>query len=152
MTPQLSDQDLMLLDRYLDGELSPAQATSCNARLAAEPALRAGLQARADLRRPFRVGVGDGFVPRPGFAGRVLASARRLPVDAGGEAAAGAVHLCKRILLIAAAVFAAAMLWQSGVFTGGADPSLQAAPDEAQRIVDDLDARVRERAAGAARK
>jgi hypothetical protein len=59
------------------------------------------------------------------------------------------VRLCKRILLVAAAVFAAAMLWQGAVTFSGGSSSLQAAPDEAQRIVDDLDARIRERATNA---
>lgn len=154
MSALLKDQDLMLLDRYLDGELSPEQRAICAARLAAEPALRAGLEERTQLRRAFRADGGGGgrFVPRPGFADRVLAATHRLPVEVAADSASNVVKLCQRILLVAAAVFAAAMLWQSGMFTDGGDSSLQAAPDEVQQIVDDLDAKIRERAAAAGRK
>ena len=63
-----------------------------------------------------------------------------------------AMEAGKSILLVAAAVFAAALLWQGAMSWGRGPESLQAAPDEAQRIVDDLDAKIRERDTGSGRK
>lgn len=151
MTSPLPDQDLRLLDRYLDDALEGPALDALRQRLAAEPALRAGLQQRADLRRATKAAASAQFTPRIGFAGRVVAASRRLP-EPGREVGDEIVNLCKRILLIAAAVFAAALLWHGATtWNGGAD-SLQAAPDEAQRIVDDLDARIRARATGPEKK
>lgn len=154
MTKSLSNPDLMLLDRFLDGELAPEARAALQQRLLAEPALRDGLAERTQLRTAFRAeaDAGPGFRPRAGFADRVLQASRRLPVETGTDGEASIVRLCRRILLVAAAVFAAAMLWQSGLFGTGGEGSLQAAPDEAQRIVDDLDARIRDRAETGARK
>lgn len=154
MTKTLSDQDLILLDRFLDGELAPEARAALQQRLLAEPSLRDGLSERTQLRAGFRADLdsGPGFRPRPGFADRVLQASHRLPVETGTDGEVSIVRFCRRILLVAAAVFAAAMLWQSGLFGTGGEGSLQAAPDEAQRIVDDLDARIRDRAEAGARK
>jgi anti-sigma factor RsiW len=148
MTAPLADRDLQLLDRYVDGALEGPALDALRARLAAEPALRAGLQQRNELRRTVRASADVAFSPRAGFADRVLAASRRLP-EPEQEAGVEMVRLCKRILWVAAAVFAAAMLWQGAMTFSGGSSSLQAAPDEAQRIVDDLDARIRERATNA---
>jgi anti-sigma factor RsiW len=148
MTAPLADRDLQLLDRYVDGALEGPALDALRARLASEPALRAGLQHRNELRRTVRASAEVAFSPRAGFADRVLAASRRLP-EPEQEAGVEMVRLCKRILLVAAAVFAAAMLWQGAMTFSGGSSSLQAAPDEAQRIVDDLDARIRERATNA---
>lgn len=152
MSTSPTTQDLILLDRFLDGELSDEQRAALQQRLLAEPALRSGLEERTRLRSAFAADAGPGFRPRSGFADRVLAASRRLPVESSGEGEAAVVQFCRRILLVAAAVFAAAMLWQSGMFGSGGEGSLQAAPDEAQRIVDELDARIRDRAEPGARR
>lgn len=151
MSAELPDRDLQLIDRYLDGALPDDAVAALRARLVAEPRLRSGLQQRTELRRAVRAGSEVSFAPRAGFADRVLAASRRLPEP---EVADGAdlVRLCKRILLVAAAMFAAALLWQGAMSLGRSPESLQAAPDEAQRIVDDLDAKIRERDAGSGRK
>lgn len=151
MTSPLPDKDLVLLDRYLDEALDGPALDALRERLAAEPALRAGLQERVSLRRATKAAAAVQFSPRAGFAGRVVAASRRLP-EPGPEVGDEIVTLCKRILLIAAAVFFAALLWHGATtWNGGAD-SLQAAPDEAQKIVDDLDAKIRARAAGPEKK
>jgi len=151
MTAELPDRDLQLIDRYLDGDLQGDALDALRARLVAEPRLRTGLQQRSELQRAVRASAETSFAPRAGFADRVLAASRRLPEP---EVADGAdlVRLCKSILLVAAAVFAAALLWQGAMSWGRGPESLQAAPDEAQRIVDDLDAKIRERDTGSGRK
>lgn len=137
-------RDLLLLDRFLDGALSADELAVCRRRLEAEPALRQALQQRTRLRAGFDAGREQVFAPRAGFAEGVVAAARRLPV-AGDEVAAvgAAVRTCRRMLLVAAAVAAAAVLWQSGLFRDRGDGTLRAAPDEASRILDALDAEVR---------
>ncbi len=151
MISQLPDKDLLLLDRYLDEELAGVVLDALRQRLAAEPALRAGLQQRMDLRRATEAAAAVHFTPRAGFADRVVLASRRLP-EPGLEVGDDVVKLCKRILLIAAAVFVAALLWHGATTWNAGAASLQAAPDEAQRIVDDLDAKIRERAAGSEKK
>lgn len=151
MSSPLSDQDLRLLDRYLDEALEGSALDSLRQRLAAEPALRAGLQQRMDLRRATKAAASLQFSPRAGFADRVVASSRRLP-ESGPEVGDEIVKLCKRILWIAAAVFAAALFWHGATTWNGGAESLQAAPDEAQQIVDELDAKIRARAAGSEKK
>jgi len=144
MTRAPSNQDLLLLDRFLDGAMSEAEMADCRSRLEAEPRLRAALQDRQRLRRGFAAGRDAVVTPRPGFAASVVAATRRLPVGTGDEQTGVVVRFCRRALLAAAALVAAALLWQSGVFHDRGDGTLQAAPDEAQRIIDALDARIRE--------
>jgi hypothetical protein len=151
MSSPLSDQDLRLLDRYLDEALEGPALDSIRQRFAAEPALRAGLQQRMELRRATKAAAATQFAPRAGFADRVVAASRRLPEPAP-EVGEELVKLCKRILLVAAAVFAAALLWHGATTWIGDAESLQAAPDEAKQIVDDLDAKIRARAGGAQKK
>lgn len=151
MTSPLPDKDLVLLDRYLDEALEGPALEALLQRLAAEPALRSGLQQRMGLRRATKAAAAVQFSPRAGFADRVVAASRRLP-ESGPEVGDEIVMLCKRILLIAAAVFFAALLWHGAMTWGGGAESLQAAPDEAQKIVDDLDAKIRARAAGPEKK
>lgn len=151
MSSPLSDQDLRLLDRYLDEAIEGPALDSIRRRLAAEPALRSGLQQRMDLRRATTAAAALQFSPRAGFAERVVAASRRLP-EPGPEVGDEIVRLCKRILWIAAAVFVAALLWHGATTWNGGAESLQAAPDEAQQIVDELDAKIRARAAGSDKK
>ena len=52
------------------------------------------------------------------------------------------VALCRRILLAAAIVCAASLLWHSGLFAGRGDGTLEAAPDEVAEVIKALDARI----------
>ncbi len=149
MSASVSDQDLMLLDRYLDGELADEARAACKERLAREPLLQRALGERMRLRAAFQPAPAT-FAARPGFADRIASAARRQPSP--DASAPQVVRLCKRLLLCAAAVVAAALLWQSGLLSAAGPGSLQAAPDAAQKIIDDLDARIRERAAEGDRK
>jgi hypothetical protein len=141
----LANHDLQMLDRFLDGAMSADEQAACRRRLEAEPELRAGLQLRKGLRRGFAAGRAAAFAPRPGFAEGVVAAARRLPAARADESVAATVRICRRLLLVAAALVAAALLWQSGLFRERGDGTLQAAPAEAQRIIDALDAKIHAR-------
>jgi hypothetical protein len=54
------------------------------------------------------------------------------------------VHWCRRILLVAAALFLVAAVWRSGLLPGQKPDSLQAAPDVLQLEMQRLDARIRD--------
>jgi anti-sigma factor RsiW len=138
MNPVIPDRDERLLDRFLDGVLHGAELAACRARLEQEPALRAALQARQRLRAGFRAGREHAFAPPAGFAANVLAEARRLP-EIDRTDGADMMRICRRLLLVAAALFAASLIWHSGLLRRSDDGSLQAAPGEVQRIIDDLD-------------
>lgn len=141
MTADLPRQDLLLVDRYLDGALSPDEMVAVKRRFEADPGLRAMLRDRQALRRGFAAGRGDVVAAPSGFAAQVVAAARRLPV-VDIEVAAAATVLCRRVMFAAAALLLAALLWQSGLFAGNGDGTLQAAPDEAQQVIDELDAAI----------
>src|SRR5262245_40150016 len=138
MNPVIPDRDERLLDRFLDGVLQGAELAACRARLEQEPSLRAALQARQRLRAGFRAGREQSFAPPAGFAANVLADARHLP-EIDRTDGADMMRICRRLLLVAAALFAASLIWHSGLLRRSDDGSLQAAPGEVQRIIDDLD-------------
>jgi hypothetical protein len=146
MSSGLNREDVRMLDRFLDDALADAELAACRRRLEAEPELYRGLQQRARLRRGFHADRDTAFAPPPRFAAAVVDAARRLPAVAEPDTAA-TVRACRRLLLAAAAVMAAALIWQSGLFRDRGDGTLQAAPDEAQRIIDALDAEISARAA-----
>jgi anti-sigma factor RsiW len=69
----ISRQDELLLNAYLDGELDAMEADSFERRLASEPGLAAGIEARRTLRAALRAGLADD-VPSPDLRRRILAS------------------------------------------------------------------------------
>lgn len=146
---RIPKKDLLLLDRFLDGALVGDELQSCRQRLERELALRKALQERKAMRRGFEVGRSAAHEPSAGFAANVVAAARRLPVvvDDEGESSA-AVVMCRRLLIAAAVVVAATVLWHSELFHEGDDGTLQASPDEIQRTIDELDARIGRDAGG----
>jgi hypothetical protein len=146
MSSEPNRHDVRLIDRFLDGAMSDVELAACRRRLEAEPALSRCLQQRARLRAGFHADRDAGPAPPAAFADRVVAAARRLPAVAEPDEGA-TIRVCRRILLAAAAVVAAALLWQSGLFRDRNDGTLQAAPDEAQRIIDALDAQISARGA-----
>lgn len=150
MNSDLSRPDLLLIDRYLDGALRADELTAARIRLEAEPALRIGLQERMQLRRGFEAGRGAVYGAPDGFAAGVVAAARRLPI--AEDAVETVSRLCRRIVFAAAAIVLAAVLWQSGLFHERGNGTLQAAPDEAARIIDALDAKIHARPVDGARK
>lgn len=139
-------QDLLLLDRFLDGALAESEAQACRRRLEGEPALRRTLQQRQALRRGFAAGRAEAFAPPAAFAASVLAAARRLPAPADRDSSRDIATLCRRILVVAAAVITAAVLWQSGLLRGAGDGTLQAAPGEVRQVLEELDAGIRAQA------
>jgi len=65
-------QDELLLNAYLDGELDAIEAVQFETRLATEPALAAGIEARRSLKAALRTGL-DEDVPSPALRRRILA-------------------------------------------------------------------------------
>lgn len=139
MNQPVSRDDERLLDRFLDDALSAEALSACRRRLEQEPQLRAALQQRQSLRQGFRAARGQTFAAPASFAGNVVAAARRLPVDRSEDP--DLMVLCRRLLVAAAAILVVAALWSSGLFRSGGSGDLQAAPDEVQRLIQELDAK-----------
>jgi anti-sigma factor RsiW len=143
----LPQRDELLLQRYLDDRLDPAQRAAFDARLAAEPALQRAAAAAQALRLGFAAarGAGPGHAtgPSAGFTAGVLAAARQLPSRPQlerADLAAGAASFCRKLLLAAAIVAGLGALWQSGIVSRSATPHLQAAPSiEVEREIERLD-------------
>ncbi len=141
---KLSHQDELLLQRHLDGELDAAASAALRARLAAEPELAKGLDEARALRTGFLVGRATAMRPSASFTGKVLAAARQLPSRREleqADVAERAMRVCRRILLAAALLAGVGLLWQFGAARSGGSGQLQAVPDEAQRVIDELDAK-----------
>lgn len=142
---KLSHHDELLLQRHLDGELEPTAAAAFQARLAAEPDLAAAAAAARGLRSGFAAARAGAARPSAGFTAGVLAATRRLPSRQQleqADVAAGAVAFCRRLLLAAAVLAGLGLAWQAGL-VGGAEPvTLQAAPGDVQRVIEELDARL----------
>jgi len=139
------DRDERLLQRYLDGELPADDAGEFGKRLMAEPAMRERLRDAEALRAGFRAakaGSRDAIQAPAGFTAKVVAATRSLPSRQQLEQVdllQHAVRLCRRVLLAAALVAGAGLLWHVGLFDGGRDDTLQAAPDEIQHEMERLD-------------
>jgi anti-sigma factor RsiW len=139
----LPERDRMLLQRHLDGELDGAASTAFAARLAAEPSLARAAAAERALRGVLATARGDVRRAPPSFAANVVAAARRLPTRQQleqADVAAGAVSLCRRLLLAAAIVAGLGLVWHSGLVHLGQPQPLQAAPGDVKREMDRLDA------------
>lgn len=149
------DARALELQRYVDGELDPASRTAFEARLRAEPELRAECEALRGL-RAMLTRAAQGAAPKlsPGFRDRVLAKALvtrdepavDLPAAGAGELAA--VHAltqrCVRRAAIAAAVIAVlSLVVLSGILRRPDCGRLEASEADVQRAMADLDARMR---------
>ena len=86
----LSQDDELLLNAYLDGELDPLEARSFEARLASEPALAGEIEAYRLLRSALRSDLAED-VPSPGLKRRIMSSPALRPprhIPAWGSLAA----------------------------------------------------------------
>ena len=72
----VSEQDELLLNAYVDGELDPMEAVRFEQRLGAEPALSAQVEARRALRNALGSDLGED-VPSPDLRRRVMAKLSR---------------------------------------------------------------------------
>jgi anti-sigma factor RsiW len=68
----LSEQDELLLNAYLDGELGPIEAARFDQRLAEDPSLASEVAARRALREDLRAGLAED-VPSAALQRRVMA-------------------------------------------------------------------------------
>lgn len=144
----LSNRDELLVQRHLDGELSPTDAAAFAVRLDAEPTLREGLALARALRGAF-VAAREGAVrPRAGFKAAVLGAVRKLPTRLQLEQADVAdrtMSLCRRLLLAAMLLGGIGFAVGAGLFGGAEANTMQASPGEIQRELDRLEAVVRSR-------
>lgn len=137
--------DQLMIQRYVDGELSGAAAADFAARLLREPALRKEV---AELEQiAHRVSEDEPMAPPADFILRVLNATRRLPGRDELEqqdVAADAVRLCVRALMAAALVLGLGFAWHAGLIYSGRAGTLEAAPAEIEREMDRLDQLVME--------
>jgi hypothetical protein len=140
----LPRHDRMLLQRHLDGELEGPANAAFAARVAAEPELAQAAAVERELRAGLAAaGRVRTMRPSPSFTANVLAAARRLPsrqLLEQQDVAAGAISLCRRLLLAAAILAGLGLVWHSGLVRGAQPESLQATPGDIVREIERLDA------------
>jgi anti-sigma factor RsiW len=145
------DARALELQRYVDGELDPASRTAFEARLRAEPELRAECEALRGL-RAMLTRAAQGAAPKlsPGFRDRVLAKALvtrdepAVDLPAAGAAVHSLTQRCVRRAAIAAAVIAVlSLVVLSGILRRPDCGRLEASEADVQRAMADLDARMR---------
>ncbi len=146
---RLESADQLLLQRFVDGELPPAERAAFEQRLQAEPALAEARTGLAGLRAAFAAGrdrTGWRGPAPAGFTGGVLAAVRADALGARSRAQQGdddTIRLCRRILLIAAAVAVAALLLHTWSRTFRTPAELLADPVTSEREIERLDALIR---------
>jgi len=120
--------DLLQVQRYVDGELSPGGCAAFEARLGEEPSLLAAVEAAREQRRLFQDDPAGQVPPKPlGIADTVMDQVRRLPRReelmqlVEGEELADVVATTGRrwliaaaVLLVAAVLFGARLIQPSG--------------------------------------
>ena len=133
------------LQRYIDGELPAEDAAAFAARMLQDAGLRERVEAAEALRGGFAAADGCAAVGAPaGLTANVLAEVRRLPSRdqlRQIDVAAGAVQLCRRLLLAAAVLLGVGFAVYVGLFDGQGSRTLEAAPEqEIERQMERLDA------------
>jgi len=134
-------QEERTIQRYVDGELSEADAAAFAARLLRDPALRERVSALESLRAHISTPTAAA-APPSGFCAGVLAAVRRLPERAQleqAEVAASAVRLCARVLIAAGLVFGLGLAWHAGLLDRRGSATLEAAPAAVERELERLD-------------
>lgn len=141
------------LQRYLDGELSPEDAAAFAASMLQDAELRERVELGERLREGFAAAVAA--EPRSaapaGFTAGVLSEVRRLPSREQLQQAdltAGAVQLCRRILLAAIVLLGVGVAVHAGLFDLGQQKTVEAAPDEIEAEMQRLDQQILERMNG----
>ena len=135
--------DDRVLQRYLDGELSAGHAAFVERRLSADAELRARCAEQRSIVQLLGAARGVDRRAPAGFTAAVVAAARRLPDRQQLERAdltANMVRLCRRLLMAAALVAGAGLLWRTGLLDAGHAGTVQAAPDEVRREIERMDA------------
>jgi|GEM_PF-2712366 len=137
MSPSRDD---LLIQRYVDGELSDADEAVFAARLLREPALRKQVD---DLERlSSRIVAAPPLSATAGFTADVLVRARRLPARDELEQmdfTSGAARLCLRLFLAAALIFGFGVAWHAGLVVSERASTLEAAPATIEHEMDRLD-------------
>ena len=139
---KLDAADALLLQRYLDQEMSIEDTVAFRRRLVAEPALREAAAEHAAIAEGFAAARQDVRRAPAGFAAAVLAEVRQLPARVQLEAAestAVVLRICRRVLIAAAILCALGLALRSGLFDAGLGEQLHAAPDEVQAEMQRLD-------------
>ena len=146
---KLSQCDLLLLQRHLDGELDAAATAAFATRLAAEPALQRAADEAQSVRGALAMaGAGRSMRPPTSFTSNLLVAARQLPTRQQleqADVAAAAIGLCRRILLAAAILAGVGLAWHAGFVNGEQPTIMQANPADVQHEVDRLDALLQSR-------
>jgi len=141
---QLSSADQRLLQRFHDREMGAEESVAFRRRLENEPDLRRGLAALEKLSGGFVAGREPAFAAPAGFTAGLLAEVRQLPGRIAlqeAELSAGALTLCRRVLLVATILFGLGLCWQAGLFDVEGATTLEATPvDEVEREMKRLDA------------
>jgi hypothetical protein len=150
----VKSEDLRMLHRMADGELhdlAPGELAAFERRLLAEPALTEAMEQLRSLRSMFTAGRrAPSPVPPIGFTDGVLAAVRQQAL-AGAATSGGrtggapdrTVWTCRRILLLAAAITAIALLLHTWILTSREPEHLQAVPTEMKKEMDRLDELIR---------
>ncbi|MCK5945367.1 MAG: hypothetical protein KAI24_25480 [Planctomycetes bacterium] len=134
-------RDDLMIQRYVDGELSDADAAAFAARMLREPLLRERVEELQRFAGAFAAAPGDLRAPA-GFTAGVLDEVRRLPAREELEQldlTTGAVKLCVRVLLAAALVLGLGLAWHAGLLDGNRADTVEAAPDAIEQEMDRLD-------------
>ncbi len=146
MTRQPSQREALLLQRLMDGQLDGSDRRAAEAQVASDPVLQARLQQDQQVRGFFAAARRERLAAPAGFAGEVAAAVVRQGLVPGMDLRAEREieQYCRRLLVAAAVVVAGAALWASGLFGGGADKRLEAAPDAVLRAMQQLDAGIQD--------
>ena len=138
---KLSSTDRTLLNRYVDGEMTVAECTEFEQRLARDTDLRSAEAVAREQSRLIRgVDVGPGRAPH-GFSKTVLDAVRRMPSrddlvrETADEATVASVAIFARRLTVAAAVlFAIATLFGLRVLVEGDTGIIMAEDKELEQL------------------
>ncbi len=146
MTHHLTEEDQMLVARFVDGELDAPARREFETRLADEPALRAAVDELTQTSSLFDAGRAEA-TPQPseGFQDRVLREIRRLPTGqelatAGSGDVAHFEAFCRRLMVAAVLLIGLGVLVFAGILRQSDTGKLEASPQEVREEMERLDA------------